>query len=121
MPLADRLHAANGLPLRDSVDGIDVINACFAVVLPLMHGIDAQIPWLAFGIGLASLANGNLPALRGLYAHPLPAVHSAPAQVVDVRTEICDSRSYSGLPNTWCSRCRMRRTAQILVRGIGGG
>ena len=84
MSLADRLYAANRLPLRHGVDGIDVVHARFAIVIALVHSIDAQIAWLALGIGLASLANGNLPALRILYAHSLLAVHRALAQVVNL-------------------------------------
>ena len=97
MSFADCLHAANRLPLRDGVDGIDVKHPGLAVVLALMHGvgfrstglvccanITPQIPRLAFEIGLAPLANRNLPALRVLHAHPLLAVHSTPTQMLDV-------------------------------------
>jgi hypothetical protein len=41
VPFADGLDAANRLPLRHGVDGIDVKHPSLAVVLALMDGIDA--------------------------------------------------------------------------------
>src|SRR6185312_7796668 len=48
------------LPLRDLIDGVDVVHALVARLIALMDGIDTQEPRLSLGIGPAPLANGYL-------------------------------------------------------------
>jgi len=43
------------LPLRDLIDGVDVVDAFGSRSIALMHGIDAQIAGLALRIGPSAL------------------------------------------------------------------
>ncbi len=43
MSLRDGLHATHHLPLRDRVDGVDVEQPGFAVVVALVHGVHPRI------------------------------------------------------------------------------
>ena len=81
MSLRDGLHATHHLPLRDRVDGVDVEQPGFAVVVALVHGVHPQITPPAAGIRFASLGNAHLPRLRVLRAHALAAVDCRVAQV----------------------------------------
>ena len=84
MAFRDGLHAAHHLPLRDRVDGIDVKEPRLAVLIPLMHGVQAQIAGLAAWIGLAPLGYGNLARLGVVDRDPVAAVEQAVPQVVEV-------------------------------------
>jgi len=53
---ADARGGGHDLPLRDLVDGIDVVDAFGRVRIALVHGVDAQITRLALGIGTAPMA-----------------------------------------------------------------
>src|SRR5271167_5227746 len=45
------------LPLRDLVDGVDVVHAFGPRLIALVHGVDAQIARLALRIGPPPLSN----------------------------------------------------------------
>ena len=53
----NRLDTAHHLPLRDRVDGVDVVQAGMAIEVALMHGVHAEIVRLAAWIGLAPFGN----------------------------------------------------------------
>ena len=59
MGLGDSFAAARDLPLRDRVDGIDVVNALARGVVALVHGVDPQVAGLAVRLGLAALADAH--------------------------------------------------------------
>src|SRR5271165_4163411 len=70
MQFADRLRAADHLPLRHRVHGVDVIHPRPAVVLPLMHGVHAQISWSSFRLWPTTFPDGYLTRSGVLHAHP---------------------------------------------------
>jgi hypothetical protein len=124
VPLADRLHAAHILPLGHGIYGIDVEDARLAVLLSLMYGIDAQVTRPAQGIGLASLADVDLPALGGPHLDALAPVGWAVAQIVEMGHG--DARQPFVLPLAEYAelaqqKTPQRRPGQIFMRGIGGG
>jgi len=84
MVLRNGFHAAHDLPLRHRIHGIDVVQTRLAVVVSLMHGIDAQISGLALRIRSAPFANRHLPRLRAFDPYPDLAVGRRAAQVVNV-------------------------------------
>src|SRR6476620_4638719 len=72
------------LPLRDLIDGIDVVHALAALLVALMDGIDAQEPRLSLRIGSAPFADGDLRWPRLGVVQPLLAVLGPLAQVVQM-------------------------------------
>ena len=94
MSLRDGLHATHHLPLRDRVDGVDVEQPGFAVVVALEHGVHPQIAAPACA-ARARAGCGRLPCRAGYKCE----------------TEMPASRTDSFFPNTSCSRCITRRIA----------
>src|SRR6266481_4577985 len=64
MSLRDGLHATHHLPLRDRVDGVDVEQPGFAVVVALVHGVYPQIAAPACA-ARARAGGGRLPCRAG--------------------------------------------------------
>ena len=56
---ADAWGGSYHLPLRDLIDGIDVVHAFAAFLIALMHGVHPQITRLALRIGPPPLCDGN--------------------------------------------------------------
>ena len=59
MGLGDGFAAAHDLPLRDRVDGIDVVNPLAGAAVALVHRVDPQVARLAARLGLAALADAH--------------------------------------------------------------
>ncbi len=55
----DARHRCRNLPLRDLIDGVDVIHALGMFRVALVHRIHPQIARAPSGIGTAALANGH--------------------------------------------------------------
>src|SRR6266571_8449575 len=53
--------APHHLPLRDLVDGVDVIHALDSIQVPLVHCVYPQVAWLASRFRLSPLSNGHQP------------------------------------------------------------
>ena len=82
--LADTGRGSGDLPLRDLIDGVDVIDTLGFWRVALMHRIETQIARLPAGCGLAPLADGHRRGSRfGVVQAPL-AVALAAAQVVQM-------------------------------------
>ena len=76
--------AGDNLPLRNLVDGVDMVHAFTARFIALMDGIDPQESRLPLGIGPTPLADGHLRC-SGLGVVPtLLAVLGALAQVIQM-------------------------------------
>src|ERR1039458_5928898 len=58
---ADAGGGAHDLPLRDLIDGVDVVDAFGSRSIALMHGIDAQIAGSALRVGPSALADAYCP------------------------------------------------------------
>ncbi len=56
---ADACGGGHDLPLRDLIDGIDVVDAFGPRLIALMHGVDAQIARLALRIGRPPFSDGR--------------------------------------------------------------
>src|SRR5579885_944698 len=84
MPFADGLGAADHLPLRNRIHGIDVVHARSAIVLTLMHRIHAQVSGPALWVGSAPLPNRDLPRLSVLYADANLPIRCRLPQVVNM-------------------------------------
>jgi len=85
VPLGDRFDAADHLPLRDGVDGIDMKDPWLSVPLPLMNTVHAEETWLIAWVRLTSFANRNLSRLGRLDLHSLSAIARRTPQIVEVR------------------------------------
>lgn len=84
MPLGNGLGAAHHLPLRDGVDGVDVVHAGVSIGVALMHRIDPEITRLAARIRFAPLGDGDLARLGVVDRHALVAIAQRVSQVVQV-------------------------------------
>jgi hypothetical protein len=74
------------LPLRDAIDGVDVVQPLGAVLIALVHAVDTDEAWPAIGRGRLAGADGDrLCGARLGRHHALRAVALAGAQVVQVR------------------------------------
>ena len=83
MRLADDLHGGNHLPLRHAIHRVDVVQALDAVLIALVHAVDADEARATLGGGrLACADGGGLGGLGLGQHHSLGAVASAVAQVV---------------------------------------
>ena len=83
--LGDLRGGADHLPLRDFVDGIDMIQPLAALLVALVYRVHAQIPGLASRIGPAALADGHRRGPGGLIGVvPLP-IFGRFAKPVDLR------------------------------------
>ncbi len=83
--LGEFLAGGHQLPLRDAIHGVDVVQAFEAVLIALMHAVDADKARAP--LGLRGLADADRH-LGGVGLVPLPApiaIARAPAQVVQVR------------------------------------
>jgi len=56
------------LPLGNFVHRMDVVQAFAAILVALMHGVDAQVSRLALRLWFAPLADGDRCRPRGLVA-----------------------------------------------------
>jgi hypothetical protein len=75
---------SSDLPLRDLIDGVDVIDPFSLGTVALVHRIEAQIAGPSAGFGLAPLTDGHRRGPRfGVVQAPL-AVALAAAQVVQM-------------------------------------
>src|SRR5882672_2677847 len=84
MLLANPLRTANNFPLRDRVDGIDVVDPFGAFPIALMDCVDAQEPRGALRVRPAPLAYGNgCRSGSGELGSSLP-VPGSMAQIVEV-------------------------------------
>jgi len=83
--LGEFLAAGHQLPLRDAIHGVDVVQAFQAVLIALMHAVDAdkaRAPLGLRGLAYADRHRGG----AGLVPLPAPiAIARSPAQVVQVR------------------------------------
>jgi len=95
--LGDARRGQHDFPLRDLIDGVDVVDSLALGAIALMHGVDAQKAGLAVGRRLFALADGDC---RGACLFKMAqAVARRVAQVVEVAVgELSASRSNSGLP-----------------------
>lgn len=85
MALADGFRAAQHFPLRHRIDRVEMIHARLAVVLPLMHGVHANIAGLPFRFRLAAFSDRDLASLRVLNPYSNLAVRRRLPQIVNVR------------------------------------
>src|SRR6266496_2329915 len=84
VPLADGLHATHDFPLRNRIDGVEVIQSRLTIVVTLMDGIDPQIARPPPGVGFAPLGDCYLSGLRATHSDSAPAIKLRAPQVVDV-------------------------------------
>ena len=59
--LRDLRCGSNNLPLCHLVHRVDVVDALAAILIALVHGVDAQVSGQALGLRLAPFANGESP------------------------------------------------------------
>src|SRR5579864_6683910 len=85
MEFADAGYAAHHLPLRDRIDGVDVINALDPLPIALMHGVDPQVARPIARIGPPPLADTDRHRPGGVELGALAPVLAAAAEVVQVR------------------------------------
>ena len=81
----DLRRGRHNLPLRHLVHGVDVINALAAVLIALMHGVDAQVSGQALRLRLAPLADRNRRGPRRLVAGVALPIGRRVAEPVELR------------------------------------
>ena len=84
MGFRDGLATAHDLPLRERIDGVDVVEPRARRGVALMHRVDPQVAGLAARVGLAPLADAH-PTAAGLGVMDVVlTIGRGPPQVVDV-------------------------------------
>ena len=73
------------LPLRDLIHRVDVIQPLDALLISLVHRVDAQVTRPSVRIGLAALADGDRRGPCGLVAGVAFAILGGLAKAVDLR------------------------------------
>ena len=84
MGLGDGLATAHDLPLRDRIDGVDVIETLAGLGVALMHRVDAQIAGPAAWVGPSALADRHRTGTGLGDVQMVPAVARGAPQIVDV-------------------------------------
>ena len=84
MGLGDGFATAHHLPLRDRVDGVDVIQPLAGFGVALVHGVDPQVTGPTARIGLAPLADAHRRGASFGVVHVVFAIGAGAPQVVDV-------------------------------------
>ena len=97
MGFRDRLATAHDLPLRERIDGIDVVDPWARGGVALMHRIDPQVAGPAARVGPPPLADGHRAGARPSVMDVVLAIDRAAPQVVDVRGRERSQSSVGGL------------------------
>ena len=121
---ADALGGGHDLPLRDLIDGVDVVDALAGGRIALVHGVHAQVAGLALRIGTAPFADGHRDGPGLGVVQTAFAIARVLPQVVEVghrdRRQALVFR-LAVLPVFSFENAARGRTAQVLVRLIDGG
>ncbi len=104
---ANRRRAADHLPLRYFVHGIDVIHALRAIAIPLMHRVHPQVTGPAAGLRPPPFSDRRLRRV-GLAEMDTPlTIRHALSQPVNLGHRDRGQPLVFGLPNSLYSRSRM--------------
>ncbi len=124
MGLGDGFATAHILPLRDRVDGIDVINSLPRAAVALVHGVDPQEARPAARLGLAPLADRHCRGTGLGVMDTLFAIDPGAPQVVDMRGRDRGQSFVIGLTMDLefaLQDAAYGRSREAFVGAIGGG